>query len=453
MRSRILLQTPDWRLGEFACAPGDPAWDEVNTNMGAWPHVVFPRSHVLIAQDGARPVLTTPNHVVFYKPHQLYRRGLRDPRGDRSMWLEVSPGAAGGGGRRAAGRPGRSVGRAHVPARGRARRAPVGRIGCWPRRRRCGCSRSRSAARSAGCAPNRGARGPAATHAELAEAAKELLVARVADPPALAELAAALYVSPFHLARVFRARTGFSLVGLRARPAAAARGRPARRRAGRRPLPPGARARLLLAEPLHRSLPRDVRPPAVGAARHATAHDHGSAPRRARHRTARMTWLTLAALGLALGAPGRRLRRARRDACSRRGTGSRAATSAGRCPSSTTSTATASPTSSPASRTPTRRPAITWVISGRTGRRLYPLRRRARRLPGRGARRRGRHGPRRRARHHQRRIRHQPARAARTCTRAAPAGCCTCGRARGRSTRSAARSRARATRTATASTT
>src|SRR3954454_2313122 len=91
IRSRVLIQTAQWRLGEFSCAPGDPAWNEVNTNMGAWPHVVFPRRPVLIAQDGAPPVLTTPNHVVFYKPHQLYRRALRDPRGDRSVWLEVAP--------------------------------------------------------------------------------------------------------------------------------------------------------------------------------------------------------------------------------------------------------------------------------------------------------------------------------------------------------------------------
>ena len=89
--------------------------------MGAWPHVVFPRTHVLIVQDGAQPVLTTPNHVVFYRPHQLYRRGLRDPRGDRSLWLEVSPALLE---EAAARRPpaGGPVGRAHVSAGGRRSR-------------------------------------------------------------------------------------------------------------------------------------------------------------------------------------------------------------------------------------------------------------------------------------------------------------------------------------------
>jgi hypothetical protein len=88
--SRALLRTPELTLGEFVCAPGDPLWDEVNT-MSRRPHVVFPRTHVLIAQDGARPALVTPNHVVFYKPDQHYRRGLRDPRGDRCLWIEYSP--------------------------------------------------------------------------------------------------------------------------------------------------------------------------------------------------------------------------------------------------------------------------------------------------------------------------------------------------------------------------
>src|SRR5215208_2196381 len=81
---------PELTLGDFACTSGDRMWDEVN-DIGPRPHVVFPRTHVLIAQDGAEPILATPNHVILYRPHQLYRRGLRDERGDRSLWLELAP--------------------------------------------------------------------------------------------------------------------------------------------------------------------------------------------------------------------------------------------------------------------------------------------------------------------------------------------------------------------------
>ena len=208
------MGTPELTLGEFVCAPGDPLWDQVNTNMGAWPHVVFPRRDVLIVQDGAQPVLTTPNHVVFYRPHQLYRRGLRDPRGDRSLWLEVSPALL----EEAAGRPpagpaGPSDARTYLLAI-----ALAGHLVAEPAPDRLLAEEAAlrllalavaGAARPAGARRER-TRGD---HAELAEAAKELLVQRMTVPPSLRDLAAALSVSPFHLARVFRARTGFSLSG------------------------------------------------------------------------------------------------------------------------------------------------------------------------------------------------------------------------------------------------
>ena len=202
MPSHVLLRTPELTLGQFECAPGDPLWDEVNTNMGAWPHVVFPRTPVLIAQEGAWPALVTPNHVVFYKPHQLSGRAIRD--GDRCLWLEVSP-ELWCAPDAPAGRATR--GRSCLRSRSRGISSPSRcRIGCWPRRRYGCCA---PGAPSVARAPERTRR----EHAELAEAAKEWLAARSHEPLSLAAVAGALYVSPFHLARVFRARTGFSLTG------------------------------------------------------------------------------------------------------------------------------------------------------------------------------------------------------------------------------------------------
>jgi AraC-like DNA-binding protein len=203
--SRVLLATADLTLGEFACAPGDRLWHEVN-EIGGRAHVVFPRTHVLIAQDGAHPVLATPNHVVFYKPHQLYRRGLRDARGDRSLWLEIGDELPDGP--PAAPTDARTyllaVGLArHLsepsPDRLLAEETAVALLDRATHVPRPGGGGRRERTRRA--------------HAELAEAAKELLAARMAERLALASLAAALHVSPFHLARVFRARTGYSLSG------------------------------------------------------------------------------------------------------------------------------------------------------------------------------------------------------------------------------------------------
>jgi AraC-like DNA-binding protein len=54
-----------------------------------------------------------------------------------------------------------------------------------------------------------------AEHRELAEAAKSEIAADLSVRRSLGELAQKLHTSPFHLARVFRAETGFTLAGYR----------------------------------------------------------------------------------------------------------------------------------------------------------------------------------------------------------------------------------------------
>ena len=208
MRSRVLLEMPELTVGDFACASGDRMWDEVN-DIGPQPHVVFPRTHVLIAQDGAEPVLATPNHVVLYRSHQRYRRGLRDARGDRSLWLEVSPELFE---RAPTGPAVPSDARTYLLAVAVARHL----LTDVPDRLLAEEAAMRLLADAFGCRHGEPVARRERTrrdHAELAEAAKELLAARMAERLSLAALAAALHVSPYHLARVFRSRTGFSLSG------------------------------------------------------------------------------------------------------------------------------------------------------------------------------------------------------------------------------------------------
>lgn len=50
-----------------------------------------------------------------------------------------------------------------------------------------------------------------AEHRDLVEETKAVLSLRLAEPLGLGEIATAVHSSPFHLARVFRARTGSSL--------------------------------------------------------------------------------------------------------------------------------------------------------------------------------------------------------------------------------------------------
>jgi AraC-like DNA-binding protein len=144
-------------------------------------------------------VTATPNDIVFYRPHETYERSLRDARGDVCLFLaprELDVPAA----------PlGRADARAFLLARrlarrlddalfveetaaeliGRAIRDPLADSGRRPATRR--------------------------DRTELAEAAKDLLLARLEQPLSLTDLAAELHVSPYHLTRVFRERTGRTL--------------------------------------------------------------------------------------------------------------------------------------------------------------------------------------------------------------------------------------------------
>src|SRR3954471_11319717 len=143
-----VYSTPALRVGVYRCPPGDALWHETNDNIGDRPHVVFPATTVGLVRHGMR-VTATPNDVVFYRPFETCERSLRDARGDVCLFI--------------------------APRDPRADPPPV------PPRPH----------------PARALR--------LAEAAKDLLLARLEQPLSLTAPAGELYVSPYHLARVFRA--------------------------------------------------------------------------------------------------------------------------------------------------------------------------------------------------------------------------------------------------------
>jgi AraC-like DNA-binding protein len=190
--------TPALRVGVFRCPPGDALWHETNDNIGEWPHVVFPGTAVGLVRHG-EPVTATPNDVVFYRPFETYERSLRDARGDVCLFiaprdLDVPAAPLGKADARSFMLARRLARRLDDPLFveetaaeliERAIRRPASPSGRRPTTRR--------------------------DRAELVEAAKDLLLARLTEPLSLTELAAELHVSPFHLSRVFRERTGRTL--------------------------------------------------------------------------------------------------------------------------------------------------------------------------------------------------------------------------------------------------
>jgi AraC family transcriptional regulator len=208
-----LLETPLLRLGEFRCPPGDSAWHETNL-IGDRPHVVFGRVPVVIEQEGDAPVLASPTHVMLYNADQAYRRELRNPAGDDCVFVELSDEAL-------AQLDGEEVGlfdgerllASHAPA---AREAYllqhlVVRHLRGPAPDPLLAEEAAVAATAAALRPPRGRSTPA--HRDLAEAAKAELSAD--SRLSLHELGRRLHSSAFHVARVFRAETGFSVHGFR----------------------------------------------------------------------------------------------------------------------------------------------------------------------------------------------------------------------------------------------
>jgi AraC-like DNA-binding protein len=84
--SRELYRDGNTVIGTWFCRPADAEFP------GGWmenPTIVFPRTCVVITQEGEEPIVTDPNLSVLYRGRQEYSRALVDPVGDRCDWFEL----------------------------------------------------------------------------------------------------------------------------------------------------------------------------------------------------------------------------------------------------------------------------------------------------------------------------------------------------------------------------
>ena len=211
-----LLSTPTLSVGEFHCPPGDASWRETN-RIGDRAHLVFPRRSVLIRQLGREPVLATANHTMLYNADQRYRRELHHELGDDSVFVELPEETL----EQLAG-DGRLHG-THVPAGRRTyllqhllvrqlRGHICDELEAEELASRLVLSALASQHRSATTAPASG-RAPTTASSRRRPSPR--------SPPTSpcggrsASLPGRSTPRPFHLARVFRAETGFTLAGYR----------------------------------------------------------------------------------------------------------------------------------------------------------------------------------------------------------------------------------------------
>jgi AraC-like DNA-binding protein len=222
VENRILYSGGLISVGIFVCPPEHPRWRGVNVN-GDEPLVAFPGTSVVIQHVGREPVLANPNHVIFYAPGTRYRRVLHDERGDRCVFVSFRRQILD----RLLAHAGLDPASGEIPF-GHAPSEAAAYL-----RLRIAVSRLLSATGDVlqleqaahdalACAVERGAtlhanrrRSPRARteqdHHRLVEDAKALLTERATGQDSLETLARMLHTSAFHLGRIFRAHTGFSL--------------------------------------------------------------------------------------------------------------------------------------------------------------------------------------------------------------------------------------------------
>jgi AraC family transcriptional regulator len=216
---RTLFENDRLLVGEFWCPPESSCWHRLNA-VSAAPHVIFPRTPVTIRQLGHEPVVSDRNHVMFYNPGQRFFRSLRSRVGDHSYYVELAPETLFELGRGMTRFPfafGPSAPRVFLLQRAAIRhlREPE------PDALLVEESFTQAiAAALVGARRFHGLRASArdatrAAHREICDQTKELLAARFRERLTMAEVAGSLGVSRYHLSRVFRAHTGFSLHGYR----------------------------------------------------------------------------------------------------------------------------------------------------------------------------------------------------------------------------------------------
>lgn len=219
------LETPTFVVGRFRCLPTAPQWGHAN-EIGRYPLIVIPHHAVEILRAKTEPVLASPARCVFYNAHQEYERRLVDPRGDDCTYFALQPELLADvvateldtsqvdpqapfefeGGMLGADcyAQYQSILRtlASEPRDPAAMLEPIlgllGAIVCT--------SRSRSTPKTASSR-----RGTTARHRTLVHEVERLLGQRFGESLGLAQIAAAVGASPYHLARIFRASTGHTI--------------------------------------------------------------------------------------------------------------------------------------------------------------------------------------------------------------------------------------------------
>lgn len=225
--TRMVFSWPRVQVGRFDCWPGDPRWEAEN-HVDEGHVIAVPGPAVGIRQEGAEPHVADATRIVLYNAGQTYRRRLLDRSGDHCSFLVVSAELLDELARMGAPitDPERRPFRRTVAAisredhlEHRALLLLAERVSEGGREAEILELQERllrhvaSLVRPIGAAspPHRTRPRTERRHAELVETAREVLASDLDQPLSLEAVAARVGTSVFHLARLFRARTGLAM--------------------------------------------------------------------------------------------------------------------------------------------------------------------------------------------------------------------------------------------------
>ena len=212
MVARQLFSSAAAGVVEVVHPVGDDTWNTVRRVTSECPVLLFPRVPVLVRREGDAPRLATPNIALLYGPGTQFEREARDERGDAYLALELrEPLLA------ELGMPWPASTHAPVDAHTYLTQhllaryldttaaidvALVEETVLWIAR-----------AVLTGAQPDEGASRDVtrALHRTLVEEAKAELWSSLGETIGVEELARRLGSSPFHLSRIFKRETGFSV--------------------------------------------------------------------------------------------------------------------------------------------------------------------------------------------------------------------------------------------------
>jgi AraC-like DNA-binding protein len=225
-----LFSSADLYLGELHCAPDDDTFGQDAFVTG--PIVALPSAATWVVRHGRERHLANPNHAVIHQADDVYRRERFEGRGYRCLFVyprpslfreiasEFDPAASDDDRRRVPAGVATIAADAFALSRSAAHHAhdpgadepdPVRMTDALHRvLRAVVASAFASGGRAATFRRPRSNR-TARAHAEVTDGAKTALTARYAERVTVEDLASSLYVSPYHLTRVFRRQTGAGL--------------------------------------------------------------------------------------------------------------------------------------------------------------------------------------------------------------------------------------------------